>query len=95
MVSKPIQPFIIPVTIQNLCTSLGLEQGALIDSGGTRCLIQRVVVETMGICMVKLKQAINFEQMDGSILGGGSFLPPMLRSLYNWREKGIRKNLDL
>lgn len=70
MVSGPMRPFVIPVTVQNLRTFLGVKQGALIDSGCTRCLICRAVIEELGVCMVKLKKPIKFKQMDSSTLGG-------------------------
>lgn len=36
MVSNPICPFVIPVTVQNTHTSLRVKQGALVDSGCTQ-----------------------------------------------------------
>lgn len=59
-------PFVIPVTVRNLHTSLGVSQGALNDSGCTR----RAVVQELGVCMMRMRQPIKFEQMDGPMLGG-------------------------
>lgn len=70
MVSDPVQPFVIRVTIRNIPTSMGLDHGSLVDSGCTRCLIRRAVVEKLGICMKQLHHPITFEQIDGSTLGG-------------------------
>lgn len=70
MVSNPIHPFVIPVVVWNVRTSATVEQGALIDSGCTHCLIRRTVVDSIGFHLVKLKSPIKFEQMDGSLLGG-------------------------
>lgn len=60
MVSRPVRPFVIPVMIQNTCTAMGCEQGALIDSGCTRCLIRRYVVEGLVIQVRKLHTPIKF-----------------------------------
>lgn len=70
MVSDPVRPFIIPVVIRNTHMGEGSNQGALIDSGCTRCLIQRSVVTALAIRVVALRTPIQFEQMDGSVLGG-------------------------
>lgn len=70
MVSKPVQPFIIPVVIHNTDTGVSSNQGALIDSGFTRCLIRRSVVDELSIRVVALNMPIRFKQMDGSIMGG-------------------------
>ncbi|KAK9402189.1 hypothetical protein NXF25_010545 [Crotalus adamanteus] len=43
---------------------------ALIDSGCTRCLISRKVADALGLRLIKLSRPINFEQVDGSLLGG-------------------------
>uniref|UniRef100_A0A2H6N3G1 Uncharacterized protein n=1 Tax=Micrurus carvalhoi TaxID=3147026 RepID=A0A2H6N3G1_9SAUR len=70
MVSKPIQPFILPVTLWKKRTEQGIKVGALIDSGCTRCLVTKAVVDKIGLNLIKLKVPIKFEQVDGSILGG-------------------------
>lgn len=70
MVSDLIHPFVILVMLRNVCTSAMVDQGALIDSGCTHCLIRRTVVNSLGLHTVKLKTPIRFEQMDRSLLGG-------------------------
>ncbi|KAK9408147.1 hypothetical protein NXF25_006921 [Crotalus adamanteus] len=47
-----------------------IECKALIDSGCTRCLISRKVADALGLRLIKLSRPINFEQVDGSLLGG-------------------------
>lgn len=69
MVSNPIKPFLIPVAL-NPRTSRKSDQGALIDSGCTRCLLRCSIAEELGLRMVKMRKSIVFEQMDGSTLGG-------------------------
>lgn len=49
MVSNPIQPFVIPVTIRRPHTGNGAHYRALIDSGCTWCLINKKVVSELGI----------------------------------------------
>lgn len=75
MVSNPIRPFIIPVTLKKPDGDRGGVYGALIDSGCTRCLINHRVVIDLGLRVVRLHKPIRFEQVDGTILGGGSLLP--------------------
>lgn len=70
MASALIHPFVIPVTVRNLRTSLAVCHGALIDSGCTCCLICRAIVNRLGLGPVSLRTPIRFEQMDGSLLGG-------------------------
>lgn len=72
MVSNPIHPFIIPITLRHAGTGNESSHGSLIDSGCTRCLIRCSIVEVLGVRIVKLRKPITFEQMDGSILGGST-----------------------
>ncbi|KAK9400665.1 hypothetical protein NXF25_011379 [Crotalus adamanteus] len=70
MVSEPIAPFTIPVTLTSPITGEARSFQALLDTGCTRCLINREVVQQMGIRVARLKSPIRFEQVDGSLLGG-------------------------
>lgn len=69
MVSAPIRPFVIQITLQNPHTTIGVRQGALIDSGCTRCLMCKSVAVELGLRVLTVKIPIKFEQMDGSTLG--------------------------
>lgn len=69
MVNAPVHPFVIPVQLRNIHTSATLQRQALIDSGCTRCLMARTIVDQLGLHTVPLTLPIRFEQMDGSILG--------------------------
>lgn len=64
MVSNPVQPFIIPVTIRRPHTGNGVRYGALIDSGCTQCLINQKVVRELGIGECRMAKPIRFEQVD-------------------------------
>ncbi|KAK9395616.1 RTL1: Retrotransposon-like 1 [Crotalus adamanteus] len=79
MVSEPIAPFAIPITLTSPLTGRSSEYHALIDTGCTCCLISRDVVQTVGIRVTQLASPIRFEQVDGSLLGG--LLP---RLSQNW-----------
>ncbi|XP_039191766.1 UDP-GlcNAc:betaGal beta-1,3-N-acetylglucosaminyltransferase-like protein 1 isoform X1 [Crotalus tigris] len=70
MVSEPIVPFTIPVTLTSPNTGEARSFQALLDTGCTRCLINRGVAQQMGIRVTRLKSPIRFEQVDGSLLGG-------------------------
>ncbi|KAK9412177.1 hypothetical protein NXF25_003352 [Crotalus adamanteus] len=70
MVSEPIVPFTIPVTLTSPVTSESMPFQALLDTGCTRCLISKGVVQQMRIRVTRLKSPIRFEQVDGSLLGG-------------------------
>lgn len=70
MVCVPICPFVIPMTLKHLRMGKEVHQGALIDTGCTHCLLQRSIVDNMGLHVVQLRKPIVFEQMDGSTLGG-------------------------
>lgn len=58
MVSDPIQPFIIPVTVQNMCTATVVHKQVLVHSGCTRCLIRRSVVDNLGLHTIPLHTPI-------------------------------------
>ncbi|KAG8124227.1 hypothetical protein E2320_019517 [Naja naja] len=62
MVSKPIHPFILPISLWNKRTEQGIKVGALIDSGCTRCLITQGVVDKLNLKVIKLGFPIKFEQ---------------------------------
>lgn len=68
MVSEPIHPFIIPVTITGPQSGRPGEYGALIDSGCTRCLISQVVAAELGIQVREMPKPMKFKQVDGSLL---------------------------
>ncbi|KAK9391826.1 hypothetical protein NXF25_017413 [Crotalus adamanteus] len=70
MVSSPVVPFTIPICLTNCNSKHHITCQALIDSGCTRCLINRRVVDALGLRLVKLSRPISFEQVDGSLLGG-------------------------
>lgn len=70
MVSDPICPFIIPLTIVGAQSAQPGEYGALIDTGYTRCLISQAVVAALGIQVREMAIPIRFEQVDASLLGG-------------------------
>ncbi|KAK9395784.1 RTL1: Retrotransposon-like 1 [Crotalus adamanteus] len=72
MVSEPIAPFAIPITLTSPLMGRSSEYHALIDTGCTRCLISREVVQTVGIRVTRLASPIRFEQVDESLWGGGS-----------------------
>ncbi|KAK9397281.1 hypothetical protein NXF25_020642 [Crotalus adamanteus] len=70
MVSEPIVPFTIPITLTSPVTGESMPLSALLDTGCTRCLISKGVVQQMRIRVARLKSPIRFEQVDGSLLGG-------------------------
>ncbi|KAK9408175.1 hypothetical protein NXF25_006949 [Crotalus adamanteus] len=70
MVSEPIVPFTIPITLTSPVTGESKPFQALLDTGCTRCLISKGVVQQMQIRVARLKSPIRFEQVDGSLLGG-------------------------
>ncbi|KAK9401689.1 hypothetical protein NXF25_010045 [Crotalus adamanteus] len=70
MVSEPIVPFNIPVTLTSPVTGEAKSFQALVDTGCTRCLISKEVASQMHIRVTRLKSPIRFEQVDGSVLGG-------------------------
>ncbi|KAK9400308.1 hypothetical protein NXF25_013327 [Crotalus adamanteus] len=70
MVSYPIVPFTIPITLTSPVTGESGSFQALIDTGCTRCLISREVARQMHMRVTRLKAPIRFEQVDGSLLGG-------------------------
>lgn len=80
MVSGPIHPFIIPVTVMGPQSGRDREYGALINTRCTRCLISRVVAVDLGLQVRELNKPIKFEQVDGFLLGGGRLQTPMLPS---------------
>lgn len=89
MVSNPVKPFVIPVVIRNTHTGVGSNQGALIDSGCTQCLIHRSVVDELAIWVVALRTPIRFEQMDGTMLGGAQLHMSPSSSSWNRGTLGI------
>ncbi|KAK9395714.1 hypothetical protein NXF25_019075 [Crotalus adamanteus] len=70
MVSQPICPFAIPISLTSPMTGHIGEFQALIGLGCTRCLVSRGVVKKLGIKVYRLAHPIRFEQVDGSLLGG-------------------------
>ncbi|XP_060542340.1 uncharacterized protein LOC132710346 isoform X1 [Pantherophis guttatus] len=70
MVSDPVYPFVIPVVLRNPRCPTGLQYGALIDTGCTRCLIRKAVVDALGLRVRRLRVPVRFEQMDSTLLGG-------------------------
>ncbi|KAK9395807.1 RTL1: Retrotransposon-like 1 [Crotalus adamanteus] len=69
MVSQPISPFAIPISLTSPTTGQTGEYQALIDSGCTQCLVSKGVVKKVGIRVHRLARPIHFEQVDGSLLG--------------------------
>lgn len=47
-----------------------VQQGALIDTGCTRCLMKQSLAEILGPCIMYLQTPITFKQMNDSVLGG-------------------------
>lgn len=70
MVTDPVQPFVIPVVLRNPHTGVSSTQGALIDSGCTRCLIRCFIANELGVQVLQLATPIRFEQIDGLVMGG-------------------------
>lgn len=68
MVCMPIKPFLIPVMLEAIRRR---QCNVLIDSECTCCLMSLQLATDLGVCIKKLAQPIRFEQMDGSLLGGG------------------------
>lgn len=93
MVSKPIHPFIIPITIVIPQSAQHGRYGALIDSGCTQCLTSQAVVTALGIRVREMAKPVRFEQVDGSLLGGGSLQLPTSQSQYGWRWESIGRSL--
>lgn len=72
MVWEAIHPFAILSRIVAPKTGAQREVDTIIDTGCTRCLIKLPTVLKMGIRTKTMTQPIRFEQVDGSLMGGGS-----------------------
>ncbi|KAK9406808.1 hypothetical protein NXF25_005582 [Crotalus adamanteus] len=86
MVSDPIVPFTIPITLTSPVTRESGSFQALLDTGCTRCLISKEVVRQMSIRVTRLKSPIRFEQVDGSLLGGAPT---------NWVTEPVRMEIGI
>lgn len=72
MVSDAIWPFPILSKLVVPLTEKAGEVEAIIDTGGTRCLISLPTVLKLGIRMKTMAQPIRFKQVNGSLIVGAS-----------------------
>lgn len=54
MVSNPVCPFVICVTLRNIHMYVENQQGALIDTKCTQCLMRQALEDDLGLCTMKL-----------------------------------------